>query len=57
MQATEKQYWKSVDKMLDRWEKETQTGKDNPGRVSDPKPGWDHKAYLRKIYATPRNYK
>lgn len=35
-----------VDKMLDRWEAETKAGKDNPGAISDPNPGWDHRKYL-----------
>lgn len=41
---------KKLDAMLDRWEKETREGRDNPGPVSDPKPDWDHREYLRKIY-------
>jgi hypothetical protein len=41
---------KKLDAMLDRWEAETKAGKDNPGKVSDPKPGWDHLKYLSAIY-------
>ena len=45
-----------LDKMLDRWEKETKEGRDNPGKVSDPKPNWDHKKYLNRIYSNKKNY-
>jgi hypothetical protein len=57
MRETERRYLKGVDAMLDRWEKETKAGTDNPGKVSDPKPGWDHKKYLKQLYSNPRNYR
>lgn len=50
MTRKEKARLAELDKMLDRWTAETKAGKDNPGPVSDPKPNWDHRAYLNSIY-------